>query len=132
MCASGVSKTEISARTGVSRTHVWRICTPGKEAKSRTYARERLRGIRDEYRLRVDAVKAELGHRCLDCDQSFPVYVLDFDHRPEEVKLFSVTNGFNYTWNEVLAEISKCDLVCANCHRVRTHDRGWRQPAYDD
>ena len=58
---------------------------------------------------------------CLDCGGRFLPCAMDFDHRPGEEKVMSVaqlvTRG-----NEakLRAEIAKCDVVCANCHRVRT------------
>jgi len=61
---------------------------------------------------------------CQDCEIEYPPYVLDFDHRPGETKLFNV--GYLSKAGSVkrlLEEIEKCDLVCANCHRVRTHNR---------
>lgn len=61
---------------------------------------------------------------CQDCGVKYPTYVLDFDHRPEEVKLFNVSYlSKARTVKRLLEEIKKCDLVCANCHRVRTHNR---------
>lgn len=66
------------------------------------------------------------GISCIDCDTVYAFCVMDFDHRPEEIKSFGIA-----TKNDLLAtperisqlekEIDKCDLVCANCHRVRTH-----------
>ncbi len=66
------------------------------------------------------------GIPCMDCESIFPFCVMDFDHRPEEVKKFILSaNTSNRATPERLAkvmkEIDKCDLVCANCHRVRTH-----------
>lgn len=47
--------------------------------------------------------------------------VLEFDHRPEEVKLFHISDKMTSgTFDAFKAEVAKCDVVCANCHRVRT------------
>lgn len=69
---------------------------------------------------------------CADCGQSYPPYVMDFDHREGEEKLFNVSSLNHHRWtavNQLLAEIAKCDLVCANCHRERTHQRRCRKLA---
>ena len=61
-------------------------------------------------------------HGCMDCGGKFPYYVLDFDHRDPNEKLrspASLANG--NSWKNMIEEIHKCDVVCANCHRVRTH-----------
>jgi hypothetical protein len=65
---------------------------------------------------------------CIDCGVQYPPCVLDFDHRPEEEKGFNIgTHGSEkataYHIEKIEKEIAKCDLVCANCHRVRTRDR---------
>lgn len=45
--------------------------------------------------------------------------VLEFDHLGD--KQFTTARRFRYLkWETVLAEMEKCDLVCANCHRRRT------------
>ena len=53
---------------------------------------------------------------------------MDFDHRPETIKDFRIAymGGVPATPGQVSKiekEIAKCDLVCSNCHRVRTRDR---------
>ena len=59
----------------------------------------------------------------MDCGNSFPPECMDFDHRPDEVKSFSI-GGVNLRALPVLLEeMKKCDLVCANCHRIRTKAR---------
>jgi hypothetical protein len=62
------------------------------------------------------------SHPCSDCGETDPL-VLDFDHLRD--KEFSIGDEFtSRPWREVLAEIEKCDVVCANCHRRRTARRG--------
>jgi hypothetical protein len=63
---------------------------------------------------------------CADCGHSYPHYVMDFDHREGEIKLFNIASRVrgNVTAPRLEAirqEIAKCDVVCANCHRERTH-----------
>lgn len=60
---------------------------------------------------------------CMDCAGSFPWYVMDFDHRDPTTKASNVSLmvGQSIAWERVLEEAAKCDLVCACCHRLRTH-----------
>lgn len=62
---------------------------------------------------------------CEDCRQTFDPVCMDFDHRPGEIKAKGIARmiGDGATLEQVLAEVAKCDLVCANCHRIRTHER---------
>lgn len=64
---------------------------------------------------------------CFDCGGEFPPVVMDFDHRPGETKSFGIGALAGKKALELLAEeIAKCDVVCANCHRIRTATRaGW-------
>jgi hypothetical protein len=51
---------------------------------------------------------------------------MDFDHiSGEKIGIISamVNEPHHYSWDALLAEIAKCEIVCANCHRVRTHNR---------
>lgn len=57
---------------------------------------------------------------CMDCGVYYPYYVLDFDHRDPTTK---IGNPMNLPQNLFESEIRKCDLVCANCHRIRTFKR---------
>lgn len=60
---------------------------------------------------------------CTDCGQRFPPFVMDFDHRDPSTKSFNVgaALGLMKSVEAILVEIAKCDVVCANCHRIRTH-----------
>jgi len=71
----------------------------------------------------ADKIKMDAG--CMDCGLR-PKYaqVLEFDHRPDEDKLFHISDRMvSGTVEDLLAEIAKCDIVCANCHRIRTVDK---------
>jgi hypothetical protein len=62
------------------------------------------------------------SHPCADCGETDPL-VLEFDHLRD--KEFDIGHEFtSRPWDEVLAEIEKCEAVCANCHRRRTARRG--------
>lgn len=62
---------------------------------------------------------------CHDCQQSYPYYVMDFDHKEPNKKIINPSQICTLGWGEekILEELGKCDLVCANCHRIRTHKR---------
>lgn len=68
-----------------------------------------------------------LSHKnspCMDCKIQYPSYAMDFDHRDPSEKLFNVSQINKASSSiKLLEEIAKCDLVCANCHRIRTHNR---------
>jgi len=69
---------------------------------------------------------------CKDCGERYPPYVLDFDHREGETKLFNIADLGAHCWmsvEDLETEIAKCDVVCANCHRERTHQRRCRKKA---
>ncbi len=81
----------------------------------------------DQARERKDALRIERTrflieyfstHPCTDCGEADPV-VLEFDHLGD--KLFNIGEALTYrNWESILAEIEKCEVVCANCHRRRT------------
>ena len=62
---------------------------------------------------------------CKDCGQRFPTYCMDFDHLPGYKKIFNISKyqRQNKSLQQVINEITKCEVVCANCHRIRTFTR---------
>lgn len=60
---------------------------------------------------------------CIDCGVNYPPHVMDFDHREGTEKHKPVSRLLNNSWKRIKDEIAKCDLVCSNCHRQRTHVR---------
>jgi hypothetical protein len=62
---------------------------------------------------------------CMDCQMVVTrnnYMCFDFDHRDPAKKSFAISAKSRDVAEAVLqAEFAKCDLVCANCHRLRTH-----------
>lgn len=62
---------------------------------------------------------------CTDCDIQYPPYVMDFDHLGDEQKLYNISTmrRRRMAFHKIEAEIKKCEVVCANCHRERSNKR---------
>jgi hypothetical protein len=59
---------------------------------------------------------------CIDCQIQYPYWVMQFDHLKD--KEFNIgQEGYHVGIERLLAEIAKCDVVCANCHAHRTRMR---------
>ena len=64
---------------------------------------------------------------CTDCGVEYPPPVMEWDHVGDD-KVCTLGNMLKMGWGKerILKELDKCELVCANCHRLRTIDRaGW-------
>lgn len=78
---------------------------------------ERQRGYRRKQRAWFDWV---MGFAfCMDCGLS-DKRVLDWHHRDPSKKRFDVA-GY-HSIQATIEEMEKCDIVCANCHRIRHHE----------
>jgi hypothetical protein len=66
------------------------------------------------------------GGRCVRCGFGAHVAALHFHHREGTTKEFAIGgDGIPRSWQRLLAEAAKCDLVCANCHR-EAHAARWK------
>lgn len=91
-----------------------------KESRENTL--ERVRGHKLAMRKHVRTRKSESP--CMDCGQWYPYFLMDWDHRPDEKKTRNISHINEFSSIEDLdSEIAKCDLVCSNCHRMRTWQR---------
>jgi len=76
----------------------------------------------EKKRALIQQIKLEKG--CVDCGYKENPVALEFDHRPGEPKAFQISRGVsNCGLDRLLEEIAKCDVVCANCHRIRSFNR---------
>ena len=76
----------------------------------------------------VDALK---DASCKDCNLNFPPECMEFGHRKGTVKIGNVAQMHMTSLKKLLEEIAKCDLVCSNCHRVRTFRKNFQQSQFD-
>lgn len=77
--------------------------------------------------LRTRVLEYLSDKQCLDCGESDSV-VLEFDHREPDEKDFTIATAISESRSIglIMAEIEKCDIRCANCHRRRTAEQfGW-------
>jgi hypothetical protein len=90
-----------------------------KEFYSTRPAKAREIACRDRLREQVNASK---NGPCTDCKRTFPPVCMDYDHRNPEEKREEIAQlvAKRHCWETIEAEIAKCDLVCACCHRLRT------------
>lgn len=60
---------------------------------------------------------------CMDCKEHFPYYVMDFDHVRGHKHANVMELIPTLSKKKIDEEIAKCEIVCSNCHRIRTHMR---------
>lgn len=79
-------------------------------------------GVTQEFKKRwIDNYKIE--HGCVDCGYAKHPAALDFDHLPGTVKVRDIKSGQQLGWEALQVEVAKCEVVCSNCHRIRTVER---------
>lgn len=70
----------------------------------------------------IAKIREVKSNPCVDCGGTFIADVMEFDHVRGE-KMYSVSKMHTLPWGKVCVEIDKCELVCCNCHRIRTQSR---------
>jgi hypothetical protein len=121
----GVAKEESDFHKSRTRPQHWcKACR--KEYDAEYWRRTRERRIRMRKSRRRDLVAwsrtLKEGVPCADCGGVYHPAAMQWDHGHRADKLDDVSNlvrrGFSR--EAIAAEVSKCELVCANCHAVRT------------
>ncbi|HSH55583.1 MAG TPA: hypothetical protein VK983_02020 [Candidatus Limnocylindrales bacterium] len=77
-----------------------------------------------QYRQQIQSYVREIKEEtpCTDCRFHYPYYVMDFDHlegKEQEISFLCATGRIG----ALKKELVKCEVVCSNCHRARTHKR---------
>jgi 5-methylcytosine-specific restriction endonuclease McrA len=86
------------------------------------YSREYMRAYMAERRARIRAeLVVWLGGHCAWCGSTED---LEFDHIDPATKLFAIASGLDRPRAQLLAEVAKCQLLCAPHHREKTEDDG--------
>jgi hypothetical protein len=121
------------ARYGKGHQSYCRACQKEYDAAwyraNKRRRQEKVRADRQEYVEWLDSLKE--GRPCTDCGVVYPPYVMEWDHLPGAEKTIELANTRRAAFGKrrILAEIAKCELVCANCHRERTFGTRKRRAA---
>jgi len=95
-----------------------------KALKETAQGLAQLKKSRDKRRARHRLLIFEEKNKpCVDCGKTYHHSLMDFDHRPDEIKKFAVASMKIQSIKLISIEIAKCDLVCCLCHRRRTWNR---------
>lgn len=98
-------------------------------AKNRDAYLLRAKRRRDELRrtFRENMLALLKNRECALCGEN-DIRVLEFDHLSPKSKGFSISQAvkLGHSWDVVIKEINKCQILCANCHKKRTAEQiGW-------
>lgn len=108
--------------TSAASVALWRARNPERAAEQTRSAQVSLRQRKRDF---IDAFKAESG--CRDCDER-DVVVLDLHHLEEKDArlnrrlLGRSSSILGFSWDDLKIELSKCIVLCANCHRRQHHN----------
>jgi hypothetical protein len=123
--ALGRSYRQIQAELNCSKSTIAYYLGEGQKDK------KVVRTQRHRAKLRRELWDTKEAAGCMDCGEKYPHYVLNFDHRPEHLKVGKVSDLYTRKGRQAgLDEAAKCDIVCANCHALRTYARnqqGYRE-----
>lgn len=81
---------------------------------------ERKKIYKNKLRALVRGIKE--SSPCVDCGIQYPYYVMDFDHLENKEGMISYFAKTGRS-GALKKELSKCEVVCANCHRIRSFER---------
>lgn len=119
----------------------WRLawCKPCVKAYDATRTKtEKYRNTKkQQVQSRIERNRIYVGeylfyNPCIDCGNK-DVRVLDFDHRDGVEKVGNISEMIHRSsLKSIVLEIRKCDVRCANCHRIRTGEQFgfWRSATY--
>jgi hypothetical protein len=105
----------------------WKIYHHEHYLKNIDKYKERANANREIYREKARAIVLKyLENGCIDCGER-RIVVLEFDHRENKKCCISkLLAGRTRKIEPLIEELEKCDVRCANCHRVKTaRDFNW-------
>ena len=116
-------------RRGEPKLQSWcRDCFAEANARNyrKNHQREKTRLLRQVAERRAEVREKIIEylheHPCVDCGER-DIVVLEFDHIGEKLGNISALANGGRSWATILAEIAKCEVRCANCHRLKTLQR---------
>ena len=105
-------------------------CRDCDNRRNREYFKEnrssiilKIRGVKSKHleRNREFIINYLKENSCVDCGNT-DIRVLEFDHQHSKKYLVSRMVSSGYSLKTIKNEIEKCEVVCANCHKIRTNE----------
>lgn len=125
-CSSIKLKTEFSLKGN--------SCKPCANKRARDHHKKRMENkeYRQNRREHYNAINKQakrkaieyMGGCCSDCGKTFPDSVYDFHHLDMTTKEGNPSKLLSGNWEKAKEELSKCVLLCSNCHRIRHFEGG--------
>ena len=95
--------------------HTKKYADPEWKAKKNNYRAEQRRNNKTK-------AVAYMGGTCAVCGQVFPDCCFDFHHKNPTEDNEVPSTVLHYSWKRIVEELSKCIMVCSNCHRIIHND----------
>jgi hypothetical protein len=116
-------------RRGEAKLQSWcRDCFAayGREYYRKNRVKQKERLLRNTAARRADNRQRTIdylrAHPCVDCGET-DIVVLQFDHLRDKKRDLATMISSGSTWSSIEQEIAKCEVRCANCHRLKTARR---------
>jgi len=116
-------------RRGEPKLQTWcRECFAayGREYYRKNREAQKARLLRNTAARRADNKRQMIeylrAHPCVDCGET-DIVVLQFDHLADKERDVSSMLAGSWTWSAIQKEMAKCQIRCANCHRLETARR---------
>lgn len=146
VCRAQLPPSNFNASTLRRNSKTCRSCQAAYQrrwyAMNREVVKERSRRSGQlKYAEAKELIRSLKDRPCADCGLRFPPEAMDFDHvRGKKVQMISRMRWGRTSIDRILTEVAKCDVVCANCHRLRTATRiqesgkrvYWMEPKDDE
>lgn len=105
------------------KSNKWRCLSCNAETKKKWYNKNKETQINRVYLNKIKIQSKILDYLkdnpCVDCKES-NLIVLEFDHISDKKHNISNMVQRGNSWDTILKEIEKCEVRCANCHRIKT------------
>ena len=123
--AEGKTYNEIQAELGCSKGTIAYHCGEGQEQKYK----ESSKRARDKRYKKFYALKSK---PCMDCGGEYIPTAMHFDHIGTDKEYHIAGMLCQNSWEAIEKEIAKCELVCGNCHALRTAKRAFELDKISD
>ena len=114
-----ITKKEIANKLGVSYGTVKRYTGKNlKQPKTKEEIRDKQYEYHKNWRLNIKIKCIQyLGGKCNKCGYNKCVAALDLHHKDSNEKEFVISGGNLKSFEKLIPELDKCEVLCSNCHR---------------